>query len=339
MGYLLRSSMLSGFSHLASELGGDPEALLSRFNLPLTVEQQPDSFVPCRQVSALLDHAAQTLNCPDFGIRLSGHQGLQVLGPVAVLIRNTGTLQEALQALIRYLHVLTPAFSIKPDLTQSPDIIRIQLVVEDPSLVPCRQLLELLLADTQTIAQLLTGTHAYAEAMHFPHARLGPRSLYRDFFRCELHFDQNFCAIDVRPSILQSNIAGADEETARLAAEYLAIQHGTAPPDLCGQVSHLIHRLLATGRCDIQMIARQLHLHPRTLQRHLKAEGAAFEKLMDEARKTLAEQYLAEPDMRLIQVAELLGYADQGTLSRSCRRWFSKTPRQVRAEKISGSHL
>ena len=49
------------------------------------------------------------------------------------------------------------------------------------------------------------------------------------------------------------------------------------------------------------------------------------------AALTLAARYLAEPMLHLSQVAGLLGYAEQSTLNRSCRRWFGMTPRQYRA--------
>ncbi len=45
-------------------------------------------------------------------------------------------------------------------------------------------------------------------------------------------------------------------------------------------------------------------------------------------------KYLAEPRLYLVQIAGLLGYAEQSTLNRSCRRWFDKTPRQYRAEPV-----
>ena len=34
------------------------------------------------------------------------------------------------------------------------------------------------------------------------------------------------------------------------------------------------------------------------------------------------------------QIAGLLGYTEQSTLNRSCRRWFGMTPRQYRASAL-----
>ncbi|NOQ82523.1 MAG: helix-turn-helix domain-containing protein [Myxococcales bacterium] len=88
--------------------------------------------------------------------------------------------------------------------------------------------------------------------------------------------------------------------------------------------------------CDLpEDIASAFALHSRTLQRQLKPEGTTFEKLKDEVRAELAASYLANQGLPMSQVAALLDYSEQSALSRSCRRWFGKPPREVRAEALS----
>ena len=79
-------------------------------------------------------------------------------------------------------------------------------------------------------------------------------------------------------------------------------------------------------------LADQLAMHPRSLQRRLVTEDVRCQDLIERERRVLATRYLAEPGLQLGQIAGLLGYAEQSTLNRSCRRWFGKTPRQYRAE-------
>jgi AraC-like DNA-binding protein len=56
------------------------------------------------------------------------------------------------------------------------------------------------------------------------------------------------------------------------------------------------------------------------------------QQLIERERREQAARYLAEPGLHLNQIAALLGYTEQSTLNRSCRRWFGKTPRQYRAD-------
>jgi AraC-like DNA-binding protein len=67
------------------------------------------------------------------------------------------------------------------------------------------------------------------------------------------------------------------------------------------------------------------------MQRRLVTEGVRCQGVIDRERRALAATYLAEPGLHLSQIAGLLGYTEQSTLNRSCRRWFGKTPRQYRA--------
>lgn len=53
--------------------------------------------------------------------------------------------------------------------------------------------------------------------------------------------------------------------------------------------------------------------------------------VIDRVRREQAARYLGDPRFGLTQVTGLLGYTEQSTLNRSCRRWFGCTPRQYRA--------
>jgi AraC-like DNA-binding protein len=79
------------------------------------------------------------------------------------------------------------------------------------------------------------------------------------------------------------------------------------------------------------VVAQALHVSQRTLQRRLQDEGASFQRLLDDSRRELAEQYLAQPNLTLLEVAYLLGFADPSNFFRAFRRWFDLTPGEYRA--------
>ncbi|MDX1497894.1 MAG: AraC family transcriptional regulator ligand-binding domain-containing protein [Salinisphaeraceae bacterium] len=330
MNYLVNANILSGFEELIMELDGSPEEILAHFNIPSGDMEQQHAFMPFRQAAALLEYCAETLNCPDFGIRLSTRQSLATLGPVAVLARNAQTIEDAFRSIAKYMHLITPAITLDVKLDPSSQCIRLSIAVIEPGVIASRQMLELVMGIGQATTHLLAGNKQYAQAMHFPHTRLASEDIYRSHFQCPVNFEQPMCAVDLPIFAMQQSVVGADEETARVASEYLALQYGRGQRELAGQISHLIRQLLPTGHCKIRLIAEQLHLHPRTLQRQLAAQGHVFEKLVDDERRTLAQHYLSEPGLRLTQIAGMLGYADQSALNRSCRRWFDKTPNQIR---------
>ena len=112
MGSLIRATTLWGYSELVQERGGDPEQFLSRFAIPPGVENQEDAFISFNAYVRMLEASADDLSCPDFGLRLSRWQGLDILGPVAVIARNAHTLLGGLEMIGRYLYVHSPALKL-----------------------------------------------------------------------------------------------------------------------------------------------------------------------------------------------------------------------------------
>ena len=65
-------------------------------------------------------------------------------------------------------------------------------------------------------------------------------------------------------------------------------------------------------------------------QRRLEEEETSFLQLLDDTRRELADQYLGRLHLSLGQAAYLLGFADQSSFFRACKRWFGIPPGQYR---------
>lgn len=91
--------------------------------------------------------------------------------------------------------------------------------------------------------------------------------------------------------------------------------------------------LLPAGACAIQDVARKLATSPRMLQRQLGEEGTTFRKQLNHVRLLLAEQYLADGDMTVDQVAFMLGYAETTSFMRAFTGWTGKSPAVYRAQR------
>ena len=76
-------------------------------------------------------------------------------------------------------------------------------------------------------------------------------------------------------------------------------------------------------------------MHKRTLQRRLANEGVSYEQLLGEVRLKLLREYLMEPNLKLSQIAGLLGYSEQSAFNRACRQWLGTTPRAYRRQLLS----
>ena len=77
-------------------------------------------------------------------------------------------------------------------------------------------------------------------------------------------------------------------------------------------------------------IARQLHIHERTLNRRLQEEGTSFRHELDFVRYEMARQFLAESAIPIAKIATALNYADVSAFNRAFKRWTGMTPSQWR---------
>ncbi len=332
---LIRSSPLAAYPALVRELGGDAVGLLNRFQIPQELVSREDGFLPFASLNGLYEASAKSLYCPDFGLRLAGRQGLDILGPIAVIARNAESVSSGIQALARYMHIHSPALQvgIAP---QDALTFRLTLTIAEPNLHQVSQITENSVGVGLQILKLLGGSFARPLSVAFSHARLADEQVYRDFFGCPVAFNQPSNGFLLPVALLGQKIEAADPEVNRIAVAYLESQptfstsYGVMP--LQDHVRQLIRRLLPTGECRIDTVAEQLCLHTRTFQRRLAEAGLRFEEVLDGERRLLAERYLAESGLYLGQISGLLGYAEQSAFNRSCRRWFGATPRAIRAQ-------
>jgi AraC-like DNA-binding protein len=332
MGSLIRATNLWGYDDLMRELGADPKPFLTRFGIAPGVEHQEDAFIPLGAFIRLLEFSAAELGCPDFGLRLSRWQGLDVLGPIAVIARNAQTLLEGLEAIARYFYVHSPALSLTVEPRTVDAIVRFTYEVAERSLPYPLQGYELSMANGVRIIRLLGGPEARPRAISLMHEPLGSEAAYRHALDCPVRFGQTWCGFELPVHLAGRPIDSADPETRRIATKYLETHYLQSTATLSEQVVELTRRLLPTGQCSADAIAEQLAMHPRMLQRRLAAERVRCQDLIDGERRDQAARYLADARLHLSQIAGLLGYSEQSALNRSCRRWFGKTPRQYRAD-------
>ncbi|SHI80092.1 AraC-type DNA-binding protein [Shimia gijangensis] len=90
-------------------------------------------------------------------------------------------------------------------------------------------------------------------------------------------------------------------------------------------------RLIVSNRlCECPpspgMVAGEMSLTKRTLQRRLSEEGTNFSTLLDEVRCEKAHAFLLDGGRDMGQLAKLLGYKQQSTLTRAFHRWTGASP-------------
>jgi AraC-like DNA-binding protein len=94
-------------------------------------------------------------------------------------------------------------------------------------------------------------------------------------------------------------------------------------------VNKIVDRL-PDGPPSQELIAADLSVSNRTLQRKLKDEGTSFMDLLQDTRLQLAREYLRQPGRSVVETAYLLGFSEPSTFSRAFKRWTGRAPAEYR---------
>ena len=100
---------------------------------------------------------------------------------------------------------------------------------------------------------------------------------------------------------------------------------------LTERVRRLIRRDLTESSLTFEEIAKQLKTTPQTLRRKLMSEGRGFQEIKNELRRDVAIELLADPTLKMSDIANRLGFSELATFHRAFREWTGTTPAKYRS--------
>lgn len=325
---VIRATALSFFPEVVREVGGDPDRLLAEVGIDPSDAGNSDVFVPLHSAVAVLEIAARSTSTPDLGRRLAVLQGIEILGVVGIAASTARDGAEALGIFERFLAAYSPGIALRVRDLQKPGRSFIEYTLLDADVVASPQHNELAVGVMlRVLRHLLGDVHQPIEA-HLPHQPLAPAAEYLESFGCRAQFDHAATGLTVRTADL-SRPRRSDANAHRAVVDYLEKIVGDDAATLAS-VRALVGRLLPSGRVTLEFVARQMNLHPKTLQRRLAAEGATFAGVVDTLRRDTAQRLLRDTRITMTHLARELGYSEQAVLTRSCHRWFGQGPASYR---------
>ena len=334
---MVRASGLRGYTAVMRELGADPVPLLRRYRIPLESLDHEESLVSLRAVTQLLEASSAETGCADFGLRVAQTQDIGILGPLGIVIQNASTPNEALRLVSRYLFIHSPGLSVtihdpSPLIDGAFEIVFEIRLSGHPAQ---RQAIDLCLGSLHRSTRLMIGEHYRVKAVTLPHTPIAPLGTYRRFFGASVIANQERAALHLDSATWPTSLQGSNPALRQITEDYLS-RHFRAPGDsVSARVRLALRSMLGTPQANMEDIAAMLAIHPRSLHRRLQDEGTGFEIIKEELRSEMALQYLRQTKIPLGQLSGLLGFPEQSAFTRSCKRWFGKTPSAIRVESRS----
>jgi len=155
---------------------------------------------------------------------------------------------------------------------------------------------------------------------------------YRDLYGCEVQFSAQEDSFTLATADVDRLLPSANKQLAGVHDQILMQQLAALDrDDIVARCQAIILENLTTGAISTRQIAEELHMSPRTLTRRLESKGTQLQHVIDDTRRTLAKRYFADPGNSLSEVAFLLGFSQQSSLTRASNRWFGVAPKKYRA--------
>ncbi|WP_330899502.1 AraC family transcriptional regulator [Sphingobium sp.] len=325
---LIRGMSMLHFSDLVVSMGGDADAILREQGIDPSLVGEFDFLIPYRSYAAAIGEAALSLERPDFGLCLGARQGISILGPVAVLIRHSETVDRAIEGVCRYLYSCAPPDVATLERSGRSAIFTLSIALRQVAYR--EQMVEKGLTIAMDAFRFLLGEDFVPRKVTMQHRRISSQERYREQFGCAVEFESDVNSVHLPNEGLDKPIRGRDAAALALAENYLA--RISPALGLVDHVREMIHRLLKVNHATLVVVAHEMGLHPRVLQRNLADDNTSFEELLDNVRRDMSWQ-LSATGMQVGQIATMLGYAEQSSYSRACRRWYNESPRDLIARR------
>ncbi len=330
-GSLIRSAILDGAAELIRAHAARPTLLARRAGLPPAALNDPDLLVYANAVLHFFELAAEACRLRTWGVTLGrGARLATIIGPLWVLLRNARTVGGMCIELVDNFDIYSDAAFISVERT--PEGILLSWATAAGRIASEVQMAEFSLCVFANEIRSHIRPGWMPAAVLFRHARpRGKQGLYRSVFGSGLRFNQecNALLLDERTWAAPLNPRGAAARA--LSSRMVKLEEEPPGKRAARSVEAVVRALMPYAPCTIGEVSRALDLPPRTLQLHLQQQGTSFTRVRDSVRADLASKYLSHSDLSATRIAEILGYADLTSLSRSFRRWNGTSLRRQRA--------
>lgn len=281
---------------------------------------------------AILQAALKQRHDPVLLLRMSHITFPTGFGTVGHLLQACPTLQDAIDALIRFEPLISGIGRSHFRRENERFLWGFYCEADDELVV--QQITDFIMGARYRFLMMVHGDRdKFVKAVHFMRPapeRAEDLQLFHKIFHCAVLFsqDENLIVMDEEaPSLplrqADSSLKPLIEEQARKKMEAIG-----KSDSLSETAQKQLRILMQEGQLSRELLAERLGVSARHLHRQLEAAGTSYRELVDGLRLEIAKESLAKEDLSVEDVAALLSFGD----GQSFVRWFKQTTLQTPRE-------
>ncbi|PTY06776.1 AraC family transcriptional regulator [Verrucomicrobia bacterium LW23] len=317
-------------------LGVAPSAVLHRANMPAAL-YSGESMATTAQYFAIWRAVRELVGDPTVGWKFVNGLESSQFHPTLLAALHARTFRDSIERLARYKRLCcSQEFHLIPAADGEVRVeVAFPLLAGEP--VP-----ELLTDSAFALVMELgrRGTKTPLRARRVELIRPAePGNSFEDYFGCPVLYGAARDGLILPACDLELPYLTHNEELLHMLSSQFEhqLESEAQKPGILAQVRWVLKRLLAGSRPDLVMVARELGMSDRTLQRRITDAGSTFRRLLSETRHELARQYLGDESNEIVEAAFLVGFEDPNSFYRAFRSWEGTTPAEWRAARRNTS--
>ena len=334
----LRDFAARGFRGTLKRVGINPIELIETAisqREPAAKGTQPDPSP--HTIHELIETAVAMSGDQELALRIGKGLDMTEYGTYGFAIMSSINMRAALELFLRYGQTFIDGAHWSR--AQYEDGLIVRLHQDTGTDYQKRLVTELVFSNIHAFCRSLVAQPLEGLSVHFNYPRPACAAAYKNQWPIPLEFDQEYSQIFL-PKRWQDQLTRTGNPTTHVLFTQQCeeiIEGMSNVKEVSANVRRLL--ILSAGQfLNIKEVSEQLHITERTLRRRLSAEGADFRTLFDSIRNTLAQRYLNNTLLSVVEIAHLLGYGEATNFHRAFQRWNGITPNEYRKHTVSSQH-
>ena len=301
------------FKKVCADLGIDPAQL-----------QEAEQWVPYKPAAEIWNVAIKQTGDELIGLHLGEELSPTILGMIGYLMQSSKNLLEAFAMLSKY-NVLYSTM-MKFYFTEQNNEVSIHY---EPALLwqkeyyeSARQSVELSMSGMLVLFKKLSGKNVFPIRVDLVYP-LRQKGEYERIFKSPVKFKTTQNRLIFRKEDLLRDIISHDKSFFAFFNSTLEqkLQRLKKSERLSDQLIQIIMRDFKGKVPPVEIVASQLNMTVRSLQRKLKDEHTTYRDVTQKIKKDLAVSLMAKSKFRVSEIAEILGYSDLSSFSKAFKKW------------------
>jgi len=318
----------------------DCEPLFDELGIDSTKTYDPTARYPMSTMYQLLLRAIELSGDPAFSLKVSRHLPQTYLPALVLLVASSENMYKAFDVMCQFSELVNDGATLTLErdgdsvfLIHSPSDTARSLLGPEASGQLLPAVVEATFAGLVDNVRNSLNPQFSVKCVHFNHREPDDRRDFDKLFQAPIRYYQVENKLEFDYQLLCQPLITANpllvQVNEQIVKGYL---ENRASDAMVLQTQRHILGMLPMGEPSQEQVARGLCLSSRQLRRKLQQADTSYSQLLQQTRHKLAKQYLAQPNLALSEITQLLGFGDQSNFSKAFKRWQGSSPGYYRQQ-------